>query len=162
MILACTGHRPSLSTFPNNWRVTDHLQIMVREYLKKTEPELVLTSLDLGFDTAVALACLDRGIPYEALLPYVGMSDQWDAYDQNIFRKLLRQSADTRITDPTTHMLQRADRFLVLWNRWRFGPLPFCPRPEIKIHNLWGQFRKRDKRRGLTKPIRPNEPKYPV
>jgi len=108
MILSVTGHRPSPSTFPATDRVLVQLRKTFREYLKLHEPDRVLTGMALGWDTACALACLDRGIPYVAVIPFVGQENRWEAYDQLRYRKILR-SAEKVMPLSTAPPLDRAE-----------------------------------------------------
>ena len=64
MKIAVTGHR----------RLDHDLNKIIEKFSKALEtlkPELVITGMAIGFDQAVALACLNTGTPFEAAIPFL-------------------------------------------------------------------------------------------
>lgn len=74
----------------------DPLEVLVElaeEYLRKLKPALVITGMALGWDTALALACVRLGIPFLAALPFPRQASRWPEKDQQRHAFLLKKAA---------------------------------------------------------------------
>lgn len=62
------------------------------EYLNRVKPALVITGMALGWDTALALACVKLNIPYMAALPFPKQASRWPEQSQKRWRFLLSKA----------------------------------------------------------------------
>ena len=76
--------------------VRDPLEVLVElaeDYLRKLKPALVISGMALGWDTAVALACVRLGIPFVAAVPFPRQASRWPEKDQQRHAFLLGKAA---------------------------------------------------------------------
>lgn len=117
MIYGCSGHRPQkIGGFTD--AVAEALMLTARQTIKERQPELVLTGMALGWDQAIALACLRMGVQFHAYLPHPAYSNRWPDDTRRRYDKLLQGAA--RIvqchkpnTPPTTANLMRRNQMIV-------------------------------------------------
>ena len=78
MHIAVTGHRhDKLGGYsPTAFRT---LQVLAEQELIKLAPTTVLTGMALGWDQAVAAACVKLGLPFVACVPFAGQDRIWPA-----------------------------------------------------------------------------------
>jgi len=161
MILAITGHRPSRSTFPATDRALWHLENLARKHLKLIEPDRVLIGMALGWDTACGLVCQQLGIPFVAVLPFVGQENRWEAYDQIRFRNLLRNAdeilclhsvpvvshveAAKLYHQRNRYLVDHADRVLALLNPkvqtgGTYATVSYAIAKNLPVTNTWAEM----------------------
>jgi len=90
MKIAVTGHR----------RLDHDLNIVIEKFSKALEtlkPEIVITGMAIGFDQAVALACLNTGTPFEAAIPFKGQEVLWPQDAQEAYQEILSQASKVTI-----------------------------------------------------------------
>ncbi len=74
----------------------DPLEVLValaEEYLGRLKPALVITGMALGWDTALALACVKTGTPFVAALPFPRQAARWPDQDQQRHAFLLKKAS---------------------------------------------------------------------
>ncbi|BDP44775.1 hypothetical protein DAETH_47440 (plasmid) [Deinococcus aetherius] len=91
-VIAGTGHRPDkLGGF--SLEALEALIEVARGYLLKLRPDVVITGMALGWDTALAAAALGLRIPYVAALPFPRQASRWPQLDQERHLGLLKRAA---------------------------------------------------------------------
>lgn len=91
MKLVITGHRPQ-SLGGHGPGVEHRLYCLAFEMLKAAKPSLVLSGMALGWDQAVALACMDLAIPFDAYVPFAGQESRWPKETQAEYAGMLRRA----------------------------------------------------------------------
>lgn len=160
MILGVTGHRPQkLGGFSETTRL--NLRAFATTQINKINPELVIIGMALGFDQAVAHACVDCGIPFWAYVPFDGQEVKWPELARKYYYQLLGWAAKVEVVCPGTYapwkMLKRDDKIvtdseqmLALWNGLKDGgtwhTVQFATtkviRPVINCWQDWIEFPK--------------------
>ena len=65
-------------------------------------PDIVYTGMALGWDQAIANACIDLGIAFYAVIPFVGQERRWSLSQRKHYEYLLRQASNvTYVCDGT-------------------------------------------------------------
>lgn len=128
MILAITGHRPhKLGGYYLPNPVASEVQIKLAESLDIMKPEKVLTGMALGVDQWMALICIEKRIPFEAVIPFFGFDSKWPPQSQESYRWLLSKAAWTRTLsdgpyDPALlhqrneYLVDHCDTLLAVWD----------------------------------------------
>lgn len=92
MILSVTGHRPNkLGGYTT--AAINHRNRIAMIALEELKPELVLTGMALGWDTAIALACIHKDIPFHACVPFIGQESQWPTVSKSLYEFILSKAA---------------------------------------------------------------------
>jgi len=87
-IICVTGHRPDkLGGYDRSVQVA--LERLAYTHLKEIAPTGVVTGMALGWDQAVAAACMDLGIPFLAAVPFHGQEGNWPSRSQELYRLYL-------------------------------------------------------------------------
>lgn len=153
--LFVTGHRPDViggyGEDAEAWR--EHVALRSLEIL---QPEEVITGMALGWDTAIAHACLALGIPFVAAIPFIGQEKRWSEEAQAIYHALLVKAKYTIIVNPPGYapwkMLSRnammiawGDEGLALYDAEKHeGGTAHCVKNALKagkpMHNAWGIY----------------------
>lgn len=121
-----TGHRPQkLGGFSDDvmWR----LIALADEWLEANHPDVVISGMALGWDTALAIAAIKRGIETRAYVPCKGQESRWPAKSQALYRKVLNRCARVLTVCPRTYspecmqlrnemMVNDAGLVLALWD----------------------------------------------
>lgn len=161
MIVAATGHRPDkLGGYDEKTRRA--LGALATEWLHYNRPDKVISGMALGWDQAVAAACVVLGIPFIAAVPFPNQHVRWPPEAQARYRRLLdKASATTIISDAygqktmqlrNQWMVDRADKMLALWNgSWggTFNCLEYARKKGVEIENLWAKWSLTDDERSL-------------
>ncbi len=125
MILGVTGHRSVRSDMP---RAT----ALAASYLRVIEPTVVLTGMAIGWDQAVAEACVHLGIPFRAYLPGDWQASRWPPAVRQRYEELLWM-ADSSVMcctgpyDPQALQIRNmaivddCDLLLAMWNGMHLG-----------------------------------------
>ena len=125
MILTVTGHRPAkLGGYGQaNWEM---LINFAKRALVQLNPTRVITGMALGWDQAVAQACVELGVPFEAHIPCLGQDKRWPYESQRRYAAIL-SSADQVVSYADEYtpaclqlrnigMVDAADKVLALWD----------------------------------------------
>lgn len=125
MILAGTGHRPDkLGGYSPT--TLAKLKGLATLCLDQSSPTRVISGMALGWDQALAEACVDAKIPFDAYIPFEGQENRWPADSQRRYRELLAKARRINVTSFTPHisafnrrnrdMIRDCDMLLALWN----------------------------------------------
>lgn len=91
-LVAVTGHRmDKLGGYTPS--ATSAVLRTARWALSDLRPSHVITGMALGWDQAIAEACIDLNIPFTAAVPFEGQELRWPAESQRTYSRLLRQAA---------------------------------------------------------------------
>jgi hypothetical protein len=158
MILAGTGHRPNklrigaLDGYQP--RVQTRLMDLARAALRRRRPDLVISGMAIGWDTALAIAAVDVGIPFDAYVPFEGQESRWPPAARGVYRDLLRLARRTIIVSEAGYspeamqfrnerMVDDCDSLLALWNGTPGGTancLRYADAVGRPYENLWRQW----------------------
>lgn len=153
IILAGTGHRPDkLGGYSP--AVSARLVDLARAALLKYQPGEVVSGMALGWDTALALAAIELGIPLTAAVPFEGQERKWRPEQQELFRAILARAATMVVVSPGGYavwkmqvrnewMVDRATGVLALWNGTSGGTancVEYARTRQVKIVNLWNAW----------------------
>lgn len=155
MELFVTGHRPDYKASQGFWAM-DHMVEVAKRALDELKPSLVYTGMALGWDTAVALACVELNIKFVAVVPFLGQESIWPAQSQRIYRELLEKADWTIISSSPGYenwKMHRRNGFLIRFGEQGLalydetkskGGTASCIREalkrEKKMFNAWGMF----------------------
>lgn len=99
MILGITGHRPD--------KLGGYSESVFLQYVQRAKDELifynptrVITGMALGWDQAVAQACIELDIPFDAYLPCSQQDKKWGAYSKQKYKALLAKAASIKVITP--------------------------------------------------------------
>ncbi|MFC5511127.1 SLOG family protein [Massilia jejuensis] len=152
-VLAGTGHRPDkLGGYGAG--VSARLVDLARAALVKHQPDEVISGMALGWDTALALAAIELGIPLTAAVPFEGQERKWRPEQQEQFRAILALATTVAIVSPGGYavwkmqtrnewMIDRATGVLALWNGSGGGTgncIEYARTRQVEIVNLWGAW----------------------
>lgn len=134
MRVAVTGHRPgklfkSFPYAPENYRkLVDFCREKLVKPAKRKYPDVVfITGMALGLDMAIAEACQEVGVPFEAYVPFEGQEQKWPHHAQAQYTFLLACAKTIVICDSpgysvakllarNTRMVDDTDMVVSLWN----------------------------------------------
>lgn len=157
MIIAGTGHRPDkLGGYGED--VMERLVHVAAVWLADNTKhgDRVITGMALGWDIALARACVELNIPYICAIPFVGQQRMWPKESQAWYIELLSTAYQIEhICDPgyapwkmqkrNEWMVDRADMVLALYNGTSGGTgncLKYVQEKNKKIVNLWEKYEK--------------------
>lgn len=115
----------------------------------------VLTGMALGWDQAVARACVFWNVPFVAVVPFTGQESRWPLSSQRAYRSLISSacrvvvvseggfSAD-KMMKRNRWMVDNSDRLLALLGRWETGGTWNCVKYANKVgrecRNCWDEW----------------------
>jgi uncharacterized phage-like protein YoqJ len=92
MVIAGTGHRPDkLGGYSDE--AFNRLVGIAEEYLTANRPEKVISGMALGWDQALAQACINLDIPFLAALPFKNMEVKWPRESQDKYNRILSHAS---------------------------------------------------------------------
>lgn len=153
MQIAVTGHRPDkLGGYSADAMQRVFAFALVK--LQCLQPSSVLTGMALGWDTAIARACVELKIPFTACIPFDGMSLKWRDESQAEFIRLV--GAATRVIIVSTggysapkmqlrnqYMVDNAECVLSLWNGSTGGTancVIYARQQKKPVRSCWESF----------------------
>lgn len=86
-VISGTGHRPDKVKGPH-----ERLVKLAEAALKKYQPTQVIAGMALGWDTALAEAAVNLGIPMVAAVPFRGQEILWSKEQQHHYNWLLSEA----------------------------------------------------------------------
>ena len=152
-VLAGTGHRPDkLGGYGAD--VSTRLVDLARAALMKYRPSKVVSGMALGWDTALALAAIELGIPLTAAVPFEGQERTWRPEQQQLFRAILARATEVVVVSPGGYavwkmqvrnewMVDRATGVLALWHGSGGGTgncIEYARGRQVEIVNLWSTW----------------------
>jgi uncharacterized phage-like protein YoqJ len=153
LVMAATGHRPPRLGVADAyhdtvfWRLVDLAKAAVMQY----NPFSMYSGMALGWDQAVAEACIQLGVPVIAAIPFEGQETPWPEHSQERYRDLVEQ-CDTKLMlavggysgrkmmDRNRYMVDRAVKVLALWDGGEGGTantVGHARRNLVPVVNLW-------------------------
>lgn len=153
-IIAATGHRPQkLGGFSDV--VNDRLKALAIAYFRKTDPDKIISGMALGWDTAVALAAIELGIPLVAAIPFHGQELRWYEESQEIYHSILVSATEKVIVCPGSYspasmnkrnewMVDNCNHLVALWDG-SSGGTGNCmkyAKEKVSVTNLWKSWNK--------------------
>ena len=157
-ILAVTGHRPNKIVIGNinayNKEVLDKLVLFARTALITENPDIVITGMALGWDQAIAQACINQKIPYKAYIPFKGQESVWPKSSQIVYNQLLKSAikvvvccdgkySSDKMQIRNEMMVDDADCVMALWDGSRGGTgncVEYADFKDKKIVNVWNNW----------------------
>ena len=124
MIVCGTGHRPDkLGGYSDE--VLERAIAVAEESI--VGYDTVISGMALGWDTALAIAAVNKGIPFIAAVPFLGYEARWSADSQNIFNNLLDLASKVvivcdgdygvwKLQKRNEWMVDNSDVVLALWD----------------------------------------------
>lgn len=152
MNLAGTGHRPEkLGGYTA--AVAERLFDLARAVLVREAPTKVISGMALGWDTALALAALDLGIPLLAAVPFAGQERKWPVPSQEIYRAIIARAevvvvceggyAPWKLQKRNEWMVDNADALIALWDGSSGGTancVAYAAPRGIRMVNVWSTW----------------------
>jgi uncharacterized phage-like protein YoqJ len=154
MTICATGHRPpALGGYSKD--VLRALIAVADTYLEEHPPELVISGMALGWDTAIAIAAIRRKIKLKGYIPFQGQDARWPAESRQRYRKILGRCESTVIACPHGYspdamqfrnqlMVDDSELVVALWNGGEQGGTWNCVRyareQGREIVNLWEKY----------------------
>lgn len=158
MIVAGTGHRPNkvLIGQRNAYHPDVHLRLvdLARATLRRKQPTRVISGLAQGWDTALALAAVELGIPFHAYVPFQGQESKWPDAARRRYHDLLRLAERVLIVCPGGYSMEKlqrrnecmvddSDLLAALWNGTPGGTrncLDYADRVGRQAENVWRRW----------------------
>jgi predicted Rossmann fold nucleotide-binding protein DprA/Smf involved in DNA uptake len=114
LLYTATGHRPEKigPTYRFDW-----LRLFATEEIARLPAEGLISGLARGWDTAVAIAALDLGIPLIAIIPFEGQEDRWPQRDREIYRAIRARAAEVVVFSPYQRTEAYAQRDFAMVDR---------------------------------------------
>jgi len=161
MILAVTGHRPDKL---GGYALSAYLPVLqtAKRAITRLKPDMVLTGMALGWDQAIAEACVSLKIPFTAVIPSTAQSSRWPFESKAKYDLLLAQAKDCidyskltgnqglniyQLLDGRNHcMVDNCDKLLTLYNGDKSGGTYNCiiyaQSKQRDIVNCWPMYQK--------------------
>jgi len=153
LIMAVTGHRPpKLGGY--NAQTTGRCVALATKMLGWYRPDYILTGMALGWDQAIAEACVKIGVPWTACVPFPGQESKWPTPAQWHYNSLLAKA--TEVTYVCTKynvgamqarnafMVNRGQILIALWNGVQSGgtwhAVDFARTRKVYTINLWSSY----------------------
>ena len=159
MIFSVTGHRPDklLNYGEKAERRLKEFAITVVKELTFRPTDKMITGMALGWDTAIAEACIELNIPFIAAVPFKGQEGKWPEQSQKKYRELLTKASEIKYVcedgyaawkmhKRNSWMVDNSEAVIALWNGDETGGTANCvnyAREKGKeIYNFWKDFEK--------------------
>jgi hypothetical protein len=127
------------------------LVYLAKKALEQYQATRVLTSLDLGWEQALAKAAIELEIPFTVAIPFPGRDENWDRDARQSYLDLLSQADEVyRLCDHYTEtaelearfwQIDQADLTLALWDfdfqSDIFRAVEYAVKHDRELINLW-------------------------
>lgn len=154
MINAATGHRPDKLEGTYSLLTRRALGAVAVQHLHYNRPDSVISGMALGWDQAVAGACVTLRIPFIAAVPFEGQEKRWPVEAQERYWRLLGQAERVEVVSEypgakamdlrNRWMVDNAEEMLALWNGDLIGGTANCIRYAETcgrpVTNLWSTW----------------------
>lgn len=130
-IIGVSGHRPDkLGGYTDE--VFNSLVQTFEEWLSVNSVKRVVTGMALGWDQAVAQACINRKMPFWAAVPFTGQERKWFPKSIELYKNLLAQAEKVIVVSEGGYapykmhvrnkfIIDNCDKLVVMWNGDQFG-----------------------------------------
>lgn len=142
-------------------RLVGFARLELQRFENDLRPTRVLTGMAGGWDQAVAQACRDVGIPYEAAIPFDSYGEMWPAHAKARYSELCESAEKVHVVCGPRYApwkmqarnewlvaeVERADdtgRLLALWSGASGGTancVEFAERRSVIVDNCWDRWR---------------------
>lgn len=150
-IIAVTGHRPD-KLFGYGPQAQHRLNQFAIAHIPPAD--LYITGMALGWDQAVAVACMFHNIPFYAYVPFKGQEARWPLADKSEYCRLLDAASKIiYVCDPgyaawkmqrrNESMVDACSTLLALWNGTPSGTgscVAYAHSKQVPVINLWSKF----------------------
>jgi uncharacterized phage-like protein YoqJ len=132
------------------------LVVLACKFLIEHKPCRMISGMALGWDTAMAEACIRCNVPFAAAVPFEGQEKQWPESAQARYRTLLQWAECVQIVTPgkdhgvfafhvrNMWMVDSTDAVIALWDGSAKGGTAHCVdyarRTRKPVLNLWDAF----------------------
>lgn len=158
-VVSFTGHRPDkLGGYGNRQQVEDFAKSVIGAMVSIGTLDKAIVGMALGWDQAVAVACIHHRVPFIAAVPFNGHHYRWPIRSQKRYEALLEQAAETVVVssgrpeepwEATTMlherdhwMVDRSERLCALWNSDKAGgtfkTVKYAEKVGKPVANVWG------------------------
>ncbi len=153
-IWAGTGHRPEkLGGYAEY--VNERLVLCALKAFETNKPKKVISGMALGWDQALASACVADGIPFIAAVPFEGQEKLWPKPVMRKYRSLLALAEKVVIVSPGPYaaykmavrnrwMVDHAELVLALYDGSKEGGtyncIQYAEQKKKTIVNVWGNY----------------------
>lgn len=162
MIYAATGHRPD--KLDGHSKSAEELLYAFALNTLGNLPEYpeglarglkVITGMAVGWDQAVADACVTLSIPFIAAIPFPNQDALWPYPARRRYLDLLRHSAESFIISQGLYsahkmdlrnrwMVDRCDKLIALWDGVVGGGtwncIKYAESKQVEVIHLWGKW----------------------
>lgn len=164
-VIAATGHRPA-KIGGHGPETLQQARTVARYALAALAPSGVIQGMAQGWDTAVALAALDLGVPLTCALPFEGQEMCWPAEARHRYRMILARADTVEVVSAggfsnyamharNRWMVDRCGLVLACWDGVRSGGTAHCldyadmvGRPWLNVYDrLWSPSQLGQRRR---------------
>ena len=155
MKLFVTGHRPDYNDKSGKWS-DENLVAVAVSALRELNPSVVYTGMALGWDNAVAKACIKLKIPFVSVIPFLGQESKWPENKQTEYLLLLDKAnhwivsagigyAPWKMHKRNAHLIEFGEEGLALYDESKpTGGTASCVKEALKkgrkMYNAWGLF----------------------
>lgn len=161
MIIGVTGHRlgPKLGGY--GLSAFERLVKIFRDYLKqelyfhKASIQHVVTGMAIGWDQAVARACIHEDVPFIAAVPFIGQERKWPPHSQALYIWLMQQAKEVIVVSEGRYspfkmqirnqwIVDNSDRIVTMWGGDTAGGtwncLKYAKEKNIPVENLYSEW----------------------
>lgn len=153
VVVGVTGHRPDkLGGYSDSARIK--LEKLAKGVLTELKPTKVITGMALGWDQAIATACVELNIPFIAAIPFRGQETKWPVESQERYHKLLSHAAEVVIVCEGSYaaykmqlrnqwIVDRCELLVALWDGSGSGTkncIDYAVAKGKPIRNVWEIF----------------------
>lgn len=154
---SATGHRPNklydaYPERPGYKLLVSFAEYCINKYIN--EIDSFGSGMALGWDMAVAQACINLDISLIACVPFKGQECQWPTKTQNYYNLLLSKAAQViyvceagyaawKMQKRNEFMVDNSHKQLALWNGTKGGTancVKYANDKEIEVINVWQEY----------------------
>jgi uncharacterized phage-like protein YoqJ len=124
---------------------------MPKAFFLVIQPSKMILGFALGWDTALAHACVRLNIPFIAAIPFVGQEKPWHKEAQETYHLLLSKAIEVVIVSPGVYhpgklsrrnewMVDRSTAVLALWDGSKGGTancVKYAEKVSVPVFNVW-------------------------
>lgn len=163
MEIAVTGHRPQGLCSPPPWPGTPQYRGLVKfaettlrncTDLNRGNTDRIITGMALGWDQAIAQACVNLGMKFHAYVPFPGYESQWPNESQEYYKGLLTQAERIVVVTNAPYspkllqvrnvaMVDNASLLIALWNGSPSGTancVKYARSQLLPVTNIWASW----------------------
>lgn len=154
MVICGTGHRPDRLGIGHSDEAFQLLVRMAEKHIKALSPTEVISGMALGWDQAIAQACINLKVLCTAAIPFDGQHVLWSEADQLRYYTIVNQIpsmvlygagyAGWKMMGRNKWMIDRSDTVLALWDGGSLGgtadAVRYAGLRGARIVNVWSDW----------------------